>query len=257
MPTEPTQSNQGPFEDIVERCVSWAEVQFEKNLLLAVLVSLLLLFLAVKLLIPMVLNFLRRLGITELCGIAFAEAEPKSNKRIESRISICPAPRLTGEQRKIRIPKKVAELAEDMESARLDERFRYCIVCPDAELLQCYAVQFYERVEQTTTFDHYGWVYYATPEDKTLQLSIQNCLLEGLKICLHESTSQERFRAFVDFFDDPKLHTLLVIQMCEHVQDRKLAQIANMKGLSVILFSEKSVEGFDTIEILVKGGKDA
>ena len=169
--------------------------------MLAFVVSLLLLFLVGKWVVPMILAFLRRLGITEVFGVAFSEKKPNDNKRIESRISTCPTPRLTEEQRQIRMPKKVLELAENMENARSDERFRYCVVCSNKELLQCYAVQFYERVEQAFVIDHYGWVYYETPEDKSL--NIQNCLHDALKICVNEKLPQDRFRAFVDFFDNP------------------------------------------------------
>ena len=255
MPTEPTSINQDPFGEVREQWICWILEQFEKHPVLASVVSLLLLFLVGKWVVPMILAFLRRLGITEVFGVAFSEKKPNDNKRIESRISTCPTPRLTEEQRQIRMPKKVLEQAENMENARSDERFRYCVVCSNKELLQCYAVQFYERVEQAFVIDHYGWVYYETPEDKSL--NIQNCLHDALKICVNEKLPQDRFRAFVDFFDNPNKHSLLVIQMCEHAQDRKLAQIANLKGLSLILFSECSVDGYDTIEISVKGGRSA
>ncbi len=178
----------------------------------------------------------------------------KRKERIARQISTCPTPRLDARQRDLHVPKNVMKLAENMENAQPDERFRYCVVCSDKDLLQCYAVQFYERVEQATVVDHYGWIYYDTPYDKTLQLNIQNCLYEDLKICLNEELPQNRFRAFAELFDDPQQHTLLVIRMCEFAEDRKLAQIANMRGLSVILFSTIPIDGYDTIEIPVKGG---
>ena len=179
----------------------------------------------------------------------------KRKKRLERQISTCSAPRLTGVQRKKRMPKAVMKLSKGLEDAQPDERFRYCVVCPNEDLLQCYAVQFYERMEQIAVVDHYGWIYYDSPDDKELPLNIQSCLFEDLKICLEEKMPQDRFREFVKFFDDRKKHTLLVIRMCEFTEDRKLAQIANLKGLSIILFSTVPVGGFDSIVIPVKGGK--
>ena len=179
----------------------------------------------------------------------------KRQSRPKRRISTCPTPRLSGTQSKKRMPKAVIKLSKGVEDAQPGERFRYCVVCSDEGLLERYAVQFYERMEQVAGIDHYGWIYYDNPEDEKLPLGIQSCLFEALAICLQEKLPQDRFREFVKFFDDEKKHTLLVIRMCKFTEDRKLAQIANLKGLSLILFSTIPVDGYDSIVIPVKGGK--
>ena len=178
----------------------------------------------------------------------------KRQKRLERRISTCGAPALTDAQRKFKIPQKLVDLAKSIEAAPPGDRFRACVVCADKIRLESYALQFYARIEQATTVDHYGWVYYDPPTDSSLELNIQNCLFEDLKICTDKDLPSDRFRAFVEIFDDPTKHILLVIRMCQNAEDRRLAQIANLQGLSVVLFSTDSVDGYDSIEIPVKGG---
>ena len=178
----------------------------------------------------------------------------KRQKRIERRISTCGAPALTDAQRKVKMHKRLVKLAESVEAALPGDRFRACVVCADEIRLESYALQFYARIEQAATVDHYGWVYYDPPTDSSLELNIQNCLFEDLKICTDKDLPSDRFRAFVKVFDDPKKHTLLVIRMCENTEDRRLAQIANLQGLSVVLFATAPVDGYDVLEIPVKGG---
>lgn len=249
MQTEPTLSYQDQLGEAKARVILWLVDQLEEN----PIYTFMSLLLVVIIIIPMVTAYLRCIGITKFPWFSISEKKPNNN-RIESRISTCPAPRLSGRQCKVNMHKKVLNITKTVEDAHPGDRFRYCVVCSDEWRLECYAVQFYEQMKQTSAINHYGWIYYDIPKDKTLQWDIEDCLLANLRICPNEKP-KERFDELMDFFDDAKLHTLLVIRICQRTKDRKLAQLANLEGLSLVLFSETPVDGYETIEVSVKGGK--
>lgn len=259
MPTESTLSYQDQLGEEQARNILWLWYQVKQHPMLALIVSLLLVILVMKYVLPMILVVLRRWGITELFGIAITTPPPNVRHQKENRVSLLGPGNVDETYRHIPLPKTLERMATSIEKSSTSYRMRCCVVCQDKNLVHHYAVLFYKRMEQTAAVDKYGWIYYAKPRDKNMELCIQNCCFESLAMHEDIQSPRGRFSAQMRELDNPNVHTLLVIEMIDPVPDtdHELRQIAEQKGLSLVLFASECVSGYDTINISEQGGNHA
>lgn len=172
-------------------------------------------------------------------------------------ISNLPAPGVDSRYAKKMLPRVVDNLAKKIENTPDSTRFRYCVVCPDKSLAKHYAVLFFERMNQSSTVDRIGWINYQRPRDKTLELCAKHCMIYELNLKSEIDSIENRFKAQCTCFKRADRHSMLIFWMQEDAleDDAELRQIAVLEGLSVVLFSTSPVDGFENLEISVKGGK--
>lgn len=259
MPTEPTQSYQQMLENEKARGLLWLLEWIKANLGLF-LVSVLLLAVLLLLVVPPIVRWLRKRGITKPGELPPSEHLDDTVRRDEikkKRITILPGPNVDAEYLDASLPRQLEDLACSIERAPGSHRTRCCVVCREEKRVENYARMFYRRMESAAVLDKLGWIYYKKPKDDTLELRIEHCFFYSLRIFNEIPLPEKRFIRQVDYFDQANVHTLLVIRMSKNPgrQDDALMQIAALAGLSVILFSEKPVSGYTTIEIPLEGGK--
>ena len=259
MATEPTQSYQQMLEDEKARGILWLLEWIKANpwLFLGVAVTLAVLLLLV---VPPLVRWLRKRGVTKVGELPPPEHLDDTVRRDEikeGRISTLPGPNVDPEYLEASLPGQLDDLARSIEHASASHRTRCCVVCREEKRVENYARMFYNRMKYANTLDNYGWIYYKKPRDSTLELCIEHCFFESLRIFNEIQVPEKRFIRQVDYFSDPRFHTLLVIRMTKvpGQQDDALMQIAALDGLSVVLFSTKPIPGYETIEIPLKGGK--
>lgn len=210
--------------------------------------------------IVLFVRWLRKRGFKNLTELPPSEHLNDAVRRDEikkKRITILPSPNVDGEYLSEPMPKELDDLVRSIEHAATSNRTRCCVVCREEKRVENYARMFYRRMEQVAILDKLGWIYYKKPKDETLELCIEHCFFDSLRIFNEVPLPKNRFIRQVDYFDQPNVHTLLVIRMSKNPsrQDDALMQIAALAGLSVILFSEKPIPGYETIEISLEGGK--
>ena len=259
MPTEPTQLYQQQLEEEKARGILWLLEWIKANpwLFLGLALTLVVLLLLV---VPTLVRWLRKRGITKPGELPPSEHLDDTVRRDEikkKRITILPGPNVDAEYLDASLPRQLEDLAYTIERAPGSHRTRCCVVCREEKRVENYARMFYRRMESAAVLDKLGWIYYKKPKDDTLELCIEHCFFDSLRIFNEIPLPEKRFIRQVDYFDQANVHTLLVIRMSKNPgrQDDALMQIAALAGLSVILFSEKPVSGYTTIEIPLEGGK--
>lgn len=259
MPTEPTQLYQQLLEEETAKGILQL-LEFIKAHPVYAFVLVLILAVLLGLTVVPVVRWLRKHGVRNPGELPPSEHLNDAVRRDEikkKRITILPAPNVDGEYLDVPMPKQLDNLAQSIERAPTNHRTRCCVVCREEKRVENYARMFYRRIEQVAVLDKLGWIYYKKPKDDTLELCIEHCFFDSLRIFNEVPLPQNRFIRQVDYFDQPNVHTLLVIRMSKNPrkQDDALMQIAALAGLSVILFAERPVPGYETIEILLEGGE--
>lgn len=259
MPTEPTQLYQQQLEEEKARGILWLLDWIKANpwrfagLLLGLVILLILV-------VPPLVRWLRKRGVTKAGELPPSEHLDDTVRRDEikeGRITILPGPNVDVQYLDAPMPTELEELVHSIEHAPTSHRARSCVVCREEKRVENYARMFYNRMKYASILDNYGWIYYKKPRDSTLELCIEHCFFESLRIFNEVQLPEKRFIRQVDYFSDPRFHTLLVIRMTKvpGQQDNALMQIAALDGLSVVLFSTKPIPGYETIEIPLKGGE--
>lgn len=261
MATEPIQSYQQMLENEKARGLLRLWEVIKANPAPSVVLGLILAVLLVWTLVGLV-RWLRKQGVKNFSEIPPTEHLNDIVRRDEikkKRITILPSPNVDAEYLDSTMPKDLDELARSIEQAPTSHRTRCCVVCREEKRVENYARLFYLRMEQAAILDKLGWVYYKKPKDDTLDLCIEHCFFDSLRIFNEVQLPEKRFIRQVDYFDQANVHTLLVIRMSKNPsrQDDALMQIAALAGLSVVLFAEKPVPGYETIEIPLEGGGSA
>lgn len=264
MPTESMQIYQDKLNEEQAKGVLWlwerAKAHPVISLLVAVAVICVVLCVVLRIIIPWIIQYCQQHGIKK-DSIPPSEHLKKKIRRSEvqnKRISILPAPAVDPRFCDLTLHDNLIDLAQKIENAESCHRTRCCVVCQNAELAENYARMFYHRMENAASLNHYGWVYYKEPKDMNLELCIESCFFESLRIFNEIELPEKRFIRQVDFLDQPNMHTLLVLRKMQNASkpDDKLLQIAALKGLSIVLFSTEEVPGYHTIEIPQEGGRN-
>lgn len=259
MPTDPTVSYQQQFEEEKAKGFLWLWEIVKANPGLSIVLGLILIALLLWAGIA-IMRYLRKLGVRNFSEIPPSEHLNDAVRRDEikkKRITILPGPNVEEEYRTIPMPKQLDELACSVEYAPASHRTRCCVVCREDKRVENYARMFYQRIEHADVLDKLGWIYYKKPKDDTLELCIEHCFFDSLRIFNEIPLPKNRFIRQVDYFDQPNVHTMLVIRMSKNPsrQDDALLQIAALAGLSVVLFAVRPVPGYDLIEIPLEGGE--
>lgn len=259
MPTEPTQLYQQQLEEEKARGILWLVEWIKANpwLFLGLALALVVLLILV---VPPLVRWLRKRGITKPGELPPSEHLDDTVRRDEikkKRITILPGPNVDTEYLEASLPRQLEDLACSIERAPTSHRTRRCVVCREEKRVENYARMFYRRMESAAVLDKLGWIYYKKPKDDTLELCIEHCFFDSLRIFNEIPLPEKRFIRQVDYFDQSNVHTLLVIRMSKMPsrQDDALMQIAALDGLSVVLFATKPIPGYETIEIPTEGGE--
>lgn len=259
MPTESIPSYQEQWNEEQSKGFLWLWEQVKAHPVIAVVIFGVIVFVILKFIIPGIIRYCQKQGIKNPSEVPASEHLTDSVRKDEikkKRISILPAPAVDPKYCHMTLHERLVELAESIEQADPSHRTRCCVVCRDEKLVENYARMFYQRIENAAVLDKHGWVYYKKPKDDTLELCIEHCFFESLRMYNEILLPEKRFIRQVDFFDQPNVHTLLVISKTSSTnkQDDALLQIASLAGLSIVLFSAKPVPGYHTIEIPQEGG---
>ena len=214
----------------------------------------------ISIIVPFIIKKLRKLGITKTGNLEYTPGEQLPNEISTSeipykRISIMPAPNPDPNSPTKTLPQELEQLILQIENNQHGDRTRCCICCKDQIHAKELGILFYHRIKESSAIDHYGWIYYKQHNDETL--NVQNCFFYSLRIFNAINDRENRFIRQIDFLSKENLHSLLVVHMQQAPDeaDERFEQLNALSGLSIVLFSDKEIPGFQTYSIKAKGGR--
>lgn len=231
---------------------------FLSNPLPAILISIVTIIL-ICVFVPLIISVLRKLGITKTGNLEYTPYEHlpneiSANEIPHKRISIMPAPNPDPNSTIKILPQELERLISQIENNQHGDRTRCCVCCKDQIQAKELGILFYHRIKESSAIDHHGWIYYKKQNDEPL--NIQNCFFHSLRIFNAINDRETRFIRQIDFLSKENLHTLLVVHMKQDPDeaDERFEQLNALSGLSIVLFSDKVIPGFQTYSIKMKGG---
>ena len=203
-------------------------------------IATILILIAIVILVFLVLKKgkIEKIGPIEFNLSQWNKKEKKVSKN-NRRITDLPAPSPTIPENQL--PSEFDILISDLKSG---QRKQIQILCDNQRYAADIGALFYAKLEAEKVGDYIGWMLYK--DFGNGQKLMDDCMDRDFKIYNDIENESIRKSKRLDFFDNPKRHIILFINLEEYdrKKDSSLERYNNFKGLSVILMSSERISGY-------------
>ena len=179
-----------------------------------------------------------------------------SNSRIDRLITDAPAP--APKEKKAKLPNTLRTPDRRIKDGN---RQRIVIKCSDRNAAEEYGRLWFHKLFEinSPTYDHIGWIDYEKKRNQKEfpDLTLAACFYAELSYLRAEyKDPSTRYSKQVELFMNSEKHTILFINILEFPDwiVRDLGRHNNFPGLSIILISDREIDGYEVYELSGDGG---
>lgn len=192
---------------------------------------------------------LKKIGPLDFSG-GNTKPESSQKQKLGRQITDLPAPAPT--DKTAGLPARLRRIKKNLS---VGKRTRILIQCDNRSYAEELGKRLYYKLEEEKIGNHIGWVSYrnlGTDSDV-----IDACIDRDFSIFNDNPDFMMRKSRRLDLLRNAKVHTILFINLLEQParKDYALERYNNLPGLSVILISDRKINGYETYPFTEDGGE--